>query len=175
VPRIRPPRRDELEALRRIERDAGRSFAAIGMPEIAADEPPSVAELEAFRADGRAWVAVDAEDRPVAYLLSSVVDGSAHIDQVSVASTNARRGVGAALIEHVIEIARAQGRVAVTLTSFRDVPWNRPYYERLGFEVMEPADQGPELAALVRRESVTIPARAARVAMRRPTNTWRSK
>jgi hypothetical protein len=35
---IRPPRRDELEALRSIERDAGRAFAALGMAEIAADE-----------------------------------------------------------------------------------------------------------------------------------------
>lgn len=40
-------RRDELEALREIERRAGRAFAAIGRPEIAADGPPSVAELEA--------------------------------------------------------------------------------------------------------------------------------
>lgn len=81
--RIRPPGRDELEALRSIERDAGRVFGAIGMAEIAADEPPSLVELESHRAKGRAWVAVDKHDRPIAYLLSSVVDGCAHIDQVS--------------------------------------------------------------------------------------------
>ncbi|MGH3991444.1 MAG: hypothetical protein ACRDSN_03160 [Pseudonocardiaceae bacterium] len=57
--RIRPPRPDELEALRSLERDAGRAFAAIGMAEIADDEPLSVTGLETFRAAGRAWVAVD--------------------------------------------------------------------------------------------------------------------
>jgi len=52
---IRRPRREELEALQSIERDAARSFAAIGMPEIALDEPFSLAELEVFRSAGRAW------------------------------------------------------------------------------------------------------------------------
>src|SRR5215210_5829292 len=68
---IRPARPNELEALRALERDAGRAFAAIGMAEIARDEPAPVAELEAFRAAGRAWVAVDAADGPVAYLLAA--------------------------------------------------------------------------------------------------------
>ena len=116
-----------------IERDAGRVFATVGMPAIAADDPGSVAELEPFRAGGRAWVAVDDADRPVAYLLSAVVDGCAHVEQVSVAPTHARRGLGAALVDHLAATAASQGRPAVTLTTFRDVPWNAPYYERLGF------------------------------------------
>jgi GNAT superfamily N-acetyltransferase len=169
VPPIRPPRRDELELLRRVERDAGRAFAEIGMAEIAADEPLSIGELEAFRADGRAWVAVDARDCPVAYLLSSVVDGCAHVEQVSVASAQAGRGLGAALIEHLAATALTEDRPALTLTAFRDVPWNAPYYRRLGFAIVEPADQGPELAALVGREARTIPGTAPRVAMRRPS------
>jgi hypothetical protein len=44
------------------------------------------------------------------------------------------------------------------LTTFRDVPWNAPYYRRLGFE----------LAALVEREDARIPGDAPRVAMSRP-------
>jgi GNAT superfamily N-acetyltransferase len=164
---IRPPRRDELQLLRSIEREAGAAFTAIGMPEIAADEPPPLVELEAYRANGCAWVAVDTRDSPVAYLLNSIVDGCTHIDQVSVAPAHSGRGLGAGLIEHAAAIARAEGRPALTLTAFRDVPWNAPYYQRLGFLIVEPADQGPELAALVRRELATIPSAAPRVAMRR--------
>ena len=160
---IRPPHADELEALLDIERAAGRAFADIGMVEIARDDPGTVAELEAFRAAGRAWVAVDAADRPVAYLLTSIVDGCAHVDQVSVAPSHARQGLGAALIEHLA----GRAGTALTLTTFRDVPWNAPYYARLGFTVVEPADQGPELAALVRHEAAAIPGDAPRVAMRR--------
>lgn len=167
MPRVRPPRRDELEALRSLERDAARAFDAIGMSEIAEDEPLPVAELEAFRARERAWVAVDERDRPVAYLLNAVVDDCLHVVQVTVSPSHARRRIGAALIEHLGAIALAEGRRALTLTTFRDVPWNAPYYERLGFAVVEPAHQGPELAALVAQEAATIPGRAARVAMRR--------
>jgi GNAT superfamily N-acetyltransferase len=164
---IRAVRRDELETLIAIERDAGRAFAAIGMPEIAADDPGSVAELEAFRTDGLAWVAVDGDDRPVAYLLGTVVDGCAHVEQVSVAPAFAHRGLGARLIDHLAAVAAAEGRPAVTLTTFRDVPWNAPYYARLGFVVVERAEQGPELAALVAEEAQRIPGDAMRVAMRR--------
>jgi len=57
----------------------------------------------------------------------------------------------------------------LTLTTFRDVPWNASYYARLGFVVLGLAEQGPELRALIERETSSIPSNAARVAMRRPT------
>ena len=165
---IRRARRDELEMLREIERDAGRAFAAIGMCEIAGDEPLSVTELERFVRAGHAWVAVDSSGHPVGYILSDVVDGCAHIEQVSVAPAYARRGIGAALINYLDARAAAENRPALTLTTFRDVPWNAPYYTRLGFAVLGPAEQGPELRARVQQEASSIPSAAARVAMRRP-------
>ena len=124
------------------------------MPEIAEDDPGTVEDVAG------AWVAVDDDDRPVAYLTSSEVDGCAHIDQVTVHPSHARRGIGAALIDH---LATVSGR-PLTLTTFRDVPWNAPYYARLGFRVFEP---GPELAALVAEEARRIPGNAPRVAMQR--------
>jgi GNAT superfamily N-acetyltransferase len=169
VARIRQARHHELELLRTIEHDACRAFADIGMPEIASDPAAPIAELEAYRAAGDAWVAVDESDRPVAYLLTHLVDGCAHIEQVSVASAHAQRGLGAALIEHLARSAAAREIPALTLTAFRDVPWNAPYYARLGFEVLAPADQGPELRRLVDHEAAAIPSDAPRVAMRRPT------
>ena len=172
---IRRARRGKLEALREIERDAGRAFASIGMPEIAADEPLSVTELECFVRAGHAWVVADASDHPVGYLLSDVVDGCAHIQQVSVARAFARRGVGAALIDHLDADAAARNLPAMTLTTFRDVPWNAPYYARLGFVVLHPAEHGRELRALIERETSSIPGSASRVAMRRPTRRTSSR
>ena len=136
------------------------------MPEIALDDPGSVAELEPFRAGGRAWVAVDADDRPVAYLLSAVVDGCAHVEQVSVAPAHARRGLGAALIDHLAAVAapRAARRDA------HDLPRRaveRALLRAPGLHVIAPADQGPELRALVAEEAERIPGDAPRVAMRR--------
>lgn len=49
--------------------------------------------------------------------------------------------------------ARRRGLPAVTLITFRDVPWNCPYYERLGFRVVEQKRLTPGLRALVAREA----------------------
>lgn len=121
--RIRQATEDELETLRDIERDAGRAFDEI-VPEAVAGEPLPPSALETYRESGRAWVAVEAQERPQAYLLASAVHDCLHIAQVSVRSACRVRGLGAALISHVARVAGAQGRPAVTLTTFRDLPWN---------------------------------------------------
>jgi ribosomal protein S18 acetylase RimI-like enzyme len=129
--RMRAAGDEELVVLQDIERAAGRCFRDIGMPEIADDEPPTLDELAAYRRAGRAWVAVDASDRPVAYLIADLVDGNVHVEQVSVHPDSARRGVGRSLLDHVAGRAAADGVPAMTLTTFAQVPWNAPYYERV--------------------------------------------
>ena len=163
---IRPPAADELGRLVEIEAAAGQAFAAHGMPEIAADDPGSPEQLEAYRAAGRAWVAAEG-DGPIAYLVAGEVDGCLHVEQVSVDPAHAGRRIGAALIEHVCGLARADGRTSATLTTFRDIPWNAPYYARLGFHELPEDEWGAELRALVAHERDAIPGDAPRVAMTR--------
>ncbi|WP_461007509.1 GNAT family N-acetyltransferase [Streptomyces capparidis] len=150
---IRRCRAEELEELRVIERAAGECFRGIGMAAIADDEPLPVAELARYQRAGRAWVAVDGGDRPAAYLLADVVDGNAHVEQVSVRPEHARRGIGRGLIEHLAALAADEGRAAVTLTTFAQVPWNAPYYARCGFRVLDDAALPPGLRAVRRREA----------------------
>lgn len=145
---IRPARTDDLPELREVERAAGLPFRGIGMDAVADDEPPSVGELAEFQADGRAWVFADPDDRPVAYLLVAVVDGHAHIDQVSVRPEHARRGIGRHLVEVAREWAFAHDLPELSLTTYADVPWNGPYYARLGFEVVAEDDLSPGLRAI---------------------------
>ncbi|MEU8414781.1 GNAT family N-acetyltransferase [Amycolatopsis japonica] len=127
---------EDLPALQDIERAAGEPFRALGMAAIADDDPPSIADLAAFQRDGRAWV-WDAGDGPVAYLLAEVVDGHGHIEQVSVHPDHARRGLGRRLIEHAAEWASREGLAGLTLTTYAEVPWNAPYYARLGFTTLD--------------------------------------
>ncbi|MCI3907464.1 GNAT family N-acetyltransferase [Streptomyces spectabilis] len=166
--RIRVVDPGELPLLQDIERAAGRCFRDVGMPEIADDEPPTLAELAHYRRAGRAWVAVDDGDRPVAYLLADHVDGALHVEQVSVHPDHARRGVGRALIEHLADTAKAGGIPALTLTTFAEVPWNAPYYARCGFETVDEASIGPELRAVRQKEAAHGLDRWPRVCMRRP-------
>lgn len=149
---IRLARPDDLPALIDIEREAGGIFRDIGMAAIADDDPGSVAELAEYAEAGRAWVSVDDADRPVAYLVAEVVDGRAHIEQVSVRPSHARRGLGGALIDALAAWAAGRGLPALTLTTFEAVPWNAPYYERLRFRVLDDAEIGAGLREIRRSE-----------------------
>jgi ribosomal protein S18 acetylase RimI-like enzyme len=145
---IRPAGREDLAALVEIERAAGETFRSLGMDLVADDDPGSVEELLPYLEGGRALVAVDAADVPVGYLLVDVVDGAGHIEQVSVHPRYARRGFGRGLIDRAAAWARGRGLRALTLTTYVDVPWNGPYYERLGFRFLAPAEETPGLRAL---------------------------
>lgn len=137
---IRLARRDELPALRELEKAAGARSRDIDMAAVADAEPPPLNELLVFQRAGRAWVASNAADDPVGYLLVDVVDDAAHVEQVSVHPRHARRGLGRALLETASAWAQGQGLTALTLTTFAEVPWNAPYYARLGFQVVHPRD-----------------------------------
>lgn len=164
---IRPVTEAELPLLQDIERAAGEPFRELGMAAVADDEPPSLADLERHRRDGHAWVAVDGTGRIAAYLLSDAVDGAAHVEQVSVHPGAARRGVGRALIDHLAALAPTEGLTALTLTTFTDVPWNAPYYARLGFRTLAEPELTDGLREIRRDEARQGLDRWPRVCMRR--------
>lgn len=152
--------------LREIERLAGERFREVGLPEVADDEPAAVETLARHARDGRSWVAVDHVDVPIGYLLVDVVDGCAHIEQVSVRPDHQGSGVGQALLERVRTWATDHGLPAVTLTTFTDVPWNAPLYRHLGFRALREDEIGPELRKVRDEETAHGLDPAKRVCMR---------
>lgn len=132
---IRLARPDEVAALRDIERLAGELFRQVAMDDVADHEPPSVSELLEYQEDGRCFVSTEG-DVAVGYLLVDLVDGAAHVEQLSVLPACGRQGRGRGLLEHVASWAKARGLSALTLTTFRDVAWNGPWYERFGFRAL---------------------------------------
>jgi ribosomal protein S18 acetylase RimI-like enzyme len=142
---IRRARTEEGLVLREIERLAGERFRDVGLPEVAEHEPASIEDLARYAKDARSWVAVDDMDVPVGYVLVDVVDGYAHIEQVSVRPECQGIGVGRALVEQVRGWAADSGLSAITLTTFTDVPWNAPLYRHLGFRVLTEDELGPNL------------------------------
>lgn len=165
--RIRAARASDGAALIEIERAAGERFRDVGMPEIADDDPGSVDELAEYAANGRSWVAVDDAGAALGYVLVELVDGNAHIEQVSVLPSAQGIGIGRALLDHVATWARARDAAALTLMTFRDVPWNAPLYEHIGFRVLADSELGPELRAVRARETAHGLDPATRVCMLR--------
>lgn len=118
--------------------------------------------------EGLLWVAADGQDAPVAFALFERLDGGLHLEEVDVHPDHARQGLGARLIDAVAAWARELGHRAITLTTYREVPWNAPYYERIGFRVLPREVWTPALAARVADEARRGLDPARRVVMRRP-------
>lgn len=165
---IREARHDDVEAIQAVEAAAGTPFRALGMAQIADADPPSAETVRSFVDDGRAWVFDATAGVPVGYLLVEAVDGSAHIAQVSVRPSHRGRRIGAALIRHAERWAVDRGLAALTLTTFRDVPWNAPYYERLGFTTLADDELTAELREIVDVEGRVLAGSGARVVLSRP-------
>jgi GNAT superfamily N-acetyltransferase len=161
---VRQARPEDVGRLQAIQLAAGNAFRDIGMPAVA-DSPPLPADsLTGYRRAGRAWVAADEYDEPVGFVVADVVDGYVHIEQVSVHPAHARQRIGAMLLDHVAAWAAEQNMTGMTLITFRGVPWNAPYYERLGFRELAETEVGPGLAARKAAEGGNV---ATRVCMLR--------
>jgi len=129
---VRSVRPGDVGRLQAIQLAAGDAFRHVGMSTVA-DSPPLPAEsLSGYRKAGRAWVAVDDHDEPVGFIVADVIDGAAHIEQVSVHPAHARQRIGAMLLDHVAGWALRQGMPALTLVTFRGVPRSRPAWPRSG-------------------------------------------
>ena len=165
---IRSARVDDLPVLGDIERAAGAAFRDLGMAAVADADPLTMSELTRFQVDGRAWVGADEADVPVAYLLVEVVDGNGHVDQVSVHPDHARQGLGRRLLDAADRWAVRCGLSALTLTTYADVPWNAPYYARLGFAIVAEVDLSEGLRRIRQREEASGLAAWPRVVVRRP-------
>jgi len=158
TPVVRPADPSEFERLRWIELESDKLYEEVGIGPFADDEAENHLPVAA---------AVFAVGEPaVGFVALEIVDDAAHVDQVSVLPEHGRRGIGRALLEAAIGWAAASGRDEITLTTFRDVPWNAPFYRTLGFE--ELTDPGPGLAAIREHErAMGDDAYGPRIAMRR--------
>ncbi len=168
---IRAARPADAEDERSVERAAGARFADIQMPEVAAHEPISAQELADYAREGRSWVATDADDKVVGYVIADVVAGCAHVEQVSVHPVHQGEGLGRALLEEVQRWADGEGLLGVTLTTFKDVAWNRPLYEHLGFKVLAESELSPELRQIRDAETARGLDPSNRVCMRKELGT----
>ncbi|GAC1593064.1 MAG: hypothetical protein NVS3B21_13610 [Acidimicrobiales bacterium] len=103
---VRPSLPADGNDLREIEWLAGARFREIGMADIADNEPPAVEVLARYADSGRSWVAVAEDGQLAGYILVDIVDGNAHIDQISVRPGYQGIGTGRALLHRVYEWAR---------------------------------------------------------------------
>ena len=138
-------------------------------PESVLNETTAEQDFREAQAQGRLWVAL-AGDAPVGFAHVEVFGTrAAHLEEIDVHPAHGRRGLGTRLVVAVCEWAARSGYRELTLTTFRDVPWNMPFYARLGFQEVPTEDLSFDLLAVVHDETRRGLDPARRVVMRRET------
>lgn len=150
---IRKARQDEVLLLQALQLDAGELFRSAGMDDVADNPPKDPAELRKAIAAGLLWVACGPDDAPLG--MAQVLDhhGVAHLEEISVRMAAGRQGVGTALLLAVMDALRQRHYRRMTLSTFSHLPWNRPFYEKLGFAVVPEAEWTPPLRQVRRNEA----------------------
>jgi putative acetyltransferase len=150
--RIATARPTDLPLLPAIELAAARMLVGHA-PESVLAEVTSQQGLKRAQGLGQLWVAL-ADDVPIGLAHVEILEpGSAHLEEIDVHPDHGRRGLGTSLVQTVCAWAAARGFWSVTLSTFRDVPWNMSFYSRLGFEAIPPESFTHALRAVVEDET----------------------
>ncbi len=93
-----------------------------------------------------------ADNELMGFLSAIEVDNDLHIQEISVSQQFQGQGAGRKLLLTALEHARKRELHGLTLTTFRDLPWNEPFYRQFGFETLGPAEIGPRLTTVLNNE-----------------------
>lgn len=144
---IRLARPADAGLLPGIELSAARRFAGSAQAAVV-DHPVTPASWYGPHiAAGLVWVA-DGDDGPLGFANIEPFADALHLWELAVRLDAQGRGAGTALVRAVADDARARGLPAVTLTTFRDIPWNAPFYASLGFVEVPQDATWPRLSGL---------------------------
>lgn len=124
-PVIRPVRPDELDLLPELEAAADRLFEPLGIGPL-----PGPGTPQAF---AHALVVLVAGDPPVGLCRIDAIGGGAHLEQLSVHPDHGGQGIGRGLLRAGWGWAQTHDYDEITLATYRDVPWNGPFYASEGF------------------------------------------
>ncbi len=144
---IRPGRPTDLPRLDPIDASGSETFDRFGQPLADGSPPAPPGHWAAVLDAGLLWIADDAQAGPVGFLAGELVEKDLYVEQVTVVIERQRQGLGWRLMQAAIDWARAEGLRSVSLTTFRAIPWNAPFYASLGFVELTPGAAPAHLAA----------------------------
>jgi GNAT superfamily N-acetyltransferase len=156
----------DLPYLADIERRACELFLQVpGIRDLPLYLTPA-RDFESAQRQGRLWVARGDAGAPVGFAVVQRAGDEWHLEEMDVLPEHGRQGLGRALLQAVCAWVVAQGERTLTLTTFRDVPWNAPFYERCGFQPLAEDQLTGALRRLLADEAAHGLPPPTRVAMR---------
>ncbi len=167
---IRNAATGDFDSLPIVEVAAAQAFRTAGLPDVA-DMPPTPAEYYR-QLPASAFVLVAAERaQVVGFCLITELSGQAHLKEISVAHEVAGNGIGKQLLQRAVTEAQTRGYTAMTLTTFKDVPFNAPFYKNFGFVEFQPGNDWAELQTVLAEEMKSLLGHYDRVAMMKKIKT----
>ncbi len=157
---LRLARPEDAELMPAVERAAATLFdGQDGVDGLDPDDVWSVADLERCIRKGHSLV-THVDQEMAGFLVTEPFGRELHLWEMDVDPRFQRRGIGAGLVRACMVDARNSGFRALTLTTFREVPWNAPFYSNLGFEVVQSPEEHPRLAEVLANEEANgLPAK----------------
>lgn len=149
---VRLARADEAELLPQIERSAAETFRGSAHAWIADDEVSPASFHRNLAETGHVWVA-EVEGDLAGFLTGEAFEDALHIWEFAVSHDHQGQGLGRALIRSAVATAAERGLPAVTLTTFSNIAWNAPFYERLGFRKLDAHERPDRLSAILAKEA----------------------
>lgn len=142
----------DLAFLLYIEREAAQIFEQTPYAFIKDSETLPIKAFQTHLQQGELCVAVDEADLPVGFAIVSEIDNCAYLKEIDVCLAFMRRGIGSQLVEFACKMARVKKYNRIYLSTFIDVPWNAPFYTKLGFAIVDESQLSPGFQQLRQKE-----------------------
>ncbi|MBB3034842.1 GNAT family N-acetyltransferase [Alteriqipengyuania lutimaris] len=144
---IRLSRFGDAAAFSEVETDAAQLLAA--EPSLAGIPVPPSRSAEEYRSmiAQRHCLTAVVGDEVVGFAATRPHGRELHLHELSVASGFQRMGIGGTLLRALKIDAQNAGMRAITLHTYRDLPWNTPFYARHGWSPIDDLSAHPRLAA----------------------------
>lgn len=154
---IEPALPEDIDRLIEVDLAAGQLFAPTGLlsDDALHDHVPEAVMLQAIEA-GDLLKTSAPNGTPVGFALVSLRGGTLYLDQISVHPGCGGKGLGTGLMRHVLQLAKQRRLKQVTLSTFRDVPWNGPFYGKLGFREIPRKDMADWMLELERIQAESL-------------------
>jgi len=149
---IRQASADDAANLPDIERSAAKTFLSVaGLEWIARDRVMSAELHQIYIDEGTVWVATT-DNRCIGFVTAARFDDALHIIELSVEDGQQGKGIGRRLLDTARQSATEYGLPALTLTTFRELPFNELFYQKLGYQTLDEFELPERLADILKAE-----------------------
>ncbi|KAA3610486.1 MAG: GNAT family N-acetyltransferase [Calditrichaeota bacterium] len=149
---IRLAEKKDLATLPGIEKKASALFKETKYFLAVGKDVTTFEDFEEAQEDGHLFVAINENDKPIGFAYMEIMGHGVHLDELDVLPEYGGKGIGTALVKKVNSWAKEKSYSAVSLTTYKNISWNAPFYKKLGFKEVVVSEMPKQLYTLFLQE-----------------------